>query len=344
MNTKEEHISIFYEGQDDLIDLLATSMCSICYNTKSFIDFYILDCGICNFNKRLLEQLKDKFGNFSIEYIPIDLKQFEGLKSWRGFLDCYARLLIPELKPELNRAIYLDTDIVAFDDIKKMWDENLENFEFGAPPEIGYNQTFYNNCVINLGVAKDNVYPSAGAFLVDCKQWRAHKTTAKLLKLAAEKKENLIILNEDLFSIYYNHNNYKQLGLRYAFCDRSNAIKSTSAPQLTDEYVQNEWNNIVLQHFTPEKPWLKCKNSYFKRNIKNFNAFWFFAQMTPFYVGMQKTYLYKIKEELKLELTPKEPTIKYSLFGIPLLKIKPKENKTKYRLFGRLSFLKREVQ
>ena len=37
----KEHIPVCYEGQDDLIDILATSICSICYNTKSFIDFYI---------------------------------------------------------------------------------------------------------------------------------------------------------------------------------------------------------------------------------------------------------------------------------------------------------------
>lgn len=34
------NIPIFYEGNDDLIEILATSMCSICYNTESFINFY----------------------------------------------------------------------------------------------------------------------------------------------------------------------------------------------------------------------------------------------------------------------------------------------------------------
>lgn len=99
-----EHIPVFIEGQDDLIDILATAMCSICYNTGSFIDFYVLDCGICPFNKKQLESLKAKFSNFSIEFIPIDLKRFDGMKGWPPpkyqFLDCYARLLIPELKPE----------------------------------------------------------------------------------------------------------------------------------------------------------------------------------------------------------------------------------------------------
>ena len=29
-NNMQEHIPVFFEGQDDLIDILATSMCSIC--------------------------------------------------------------------------------------------------------------------------------------------------------------------------------------------------------------------------------------------------------------------------------------------------------------------------
>lgn len=113
-------ISVFYEGQDDLIEILATSIASVCYNTKSFINFYILDCGICELNKKLLETLKHKFDNFTIEYIPMDLKKFSQLKGYteKNYVDCYSRLLIPELKPELDKAIYLDVDIILMDDIK----------------------------------------------------------------------------------------------------------------------------------------------------------------------------------------------------------------------------------
>ena len=47
-NSKKQHIPVFFEGQNDLIYILGTAMASICYNTESFIDFYILDCGIHN--------------------------------------------------------------------------------------------------------------------------------------------------------------------------------------------------------------------------------------------------------------------------------------------------------
>ena len=51
----QNHIPVFYEGQDDLVEVLATSIASVCYNTQSFIDFYILDCGLHEANKKLLE-------------------------------------------------------------------------------------------------------------------------------------------------------------------------------------------------------------------------------------------------------------------------------------------------
>lgn len=94
----------FYEGQDDLADILAVSICSVCYNTEKFVNFYILDCGICAFNKKLLESLKSKFNNFSLEFIPVDLTQFHHLTPWcEKFWDCYARLIIPELKPDVKK-------------------------------------------------------------------------------------------------------------------------------------------------------------------------------------------------------------------------------------------------
>ena len=139
MKDNQQVVSVFYEGQDDLADILAVSICSVCYNTEKFVNFYILDCGICAFNKKLLESLKSKFNNFSLEFIPVDLTQFHHLTPWcKKFWDCYARLIIPELKPDVKKAVYLDTDILALDDIGKLWNEPLNGYAFAAAADIGY--------------------------------------------------------------------------------------------------------------------------------------------------------------------------------------------------------------
>lgn len=338
------NIPVFYEGQDDLIDLLATSMCSMCYNTKSFIDFYILDCGIHEFNKKQLESLKEKFNNFSIKYIPIDLKQFKGLKGWGEsglFVDCYSRLLIPEIVPELDKAIYLDADVIALRDIKLLWVENLDGYDFGAAPETGYGPYIRNNCIKNLHVSDKNIYPNTGVLLIDCKKWREKQVSKNLLNIAKEYKDKLLILNEDILSIAYNNIGYRKLDNRFNSADRLNETQQFF-PELNDDYITNEWKNVVIQHLTPFKPWKYCNNTYNSRTLKFFDDFWFFAKMTPFYEGMLNRYNYNINLFLSNFIINNCYGFRqnYSSYWIkllnfiPFLKIKNENNKKVYKLFG----------
>ena len=343
MAQSQIHIPVFIEGQDDLIDILATAMCSICYNTSSFVDFYILDCGICPFNKRQLETLKNKFQNFSLEFVPVDLRRFDRMKGWPPpayqFLDCYARLLIPELKPELDRAIYLDSDVIALGDIRELWEQDLEGYAFGAVADIGYSGVFYQNCTENLGVSTDNIYPNAGVLLIDCRRWREDGVTDKLLQIGREKKDYLLVLNEDILSVAFNHNNYKLLDNRFNLTDLNSRICKYSAPQITDEYMAEQWKNPVIYHFCHGKPFRQIKNWYNGRNLKHFDNFWFFAQMTPFYAGM------KLRFEEGRRLEKKDIKEKYRLFNcLTLMMVRTKNDTKRYKLFGFIPFMKKTTK
>ena len=336
-----KHIPVFIEGQDDLVDILATAICSIAYNTTSQVDIYILDCGICHFNKKQLNSLKAKFSNLSLEFLPIDLKRFEGMKGWPPpkyqFVDCYARLLIPELKPELDKAIYLDSDIILMDDIKLLWEQDLCGYEIGLVADLGYQKVYYDNCTQKLGISPDHIYANAGMFLIDCKQWREHKTTEKLLQIGRENKNNLLVLNEDILSIYYNNNRYKLLDNRFNMTDLNCRIYNQKASGITDEYLSEEWKNVVVYHFCHGKPFKQIDNSHQNKTIKHFDSFWFFAQMTPYYVGMQLRFE-EMKDNQKQNRTLK---VKYKLFNIlPIMTIKIKCNTKYYKLFGFLSIMK----
>ena len=343
----QKHIPIFYEGQDDLVDILATSIASICYNTKSFIDFYILDCGLNDFNKKQLESMKHKFQNFSIEFVPVDLSVFKGLRGWgpnMDSIDVYARLLIPDLKPDLKKVIYLDSDMIALDDIKKLYDIDLGDYPYAATPELGCNQMIFDNCINNLGIDKNHIYPSAGMLVLNLDQI---KSSEKLINVCRDYNDKLIVYNEEIFSIAFGCNNYKRLDLRFNMADRKNLISSVNAPDITDEYVNEEWKHVVIQHLTPTKPWkyLRTENN---QPIKNIWAFWHFAAMTPFYEGMQNRYFWYAMEQItfhahKNKNAPFTPTIKtkIKLFNLlPFLTIKEKANTKTYKLFGFLPLFK----
>jgi len=342
--SNNQSVSVFYEGQDDLADILAVSICSVCYNTEAFVNFYILDCGICALNKKLLESLKSKFTNFSLEFIPVDLAQFHHLTPWcEKFWDCYARLIIPELKPDIKKAVYLDTDVIALDDIRKLWNESLDGYAFAAAADIGYDDYFFKNCVNNLNVSSKHIYANAGVLLLDCEKWRKENISKKLLQLAEQYKQHIHIICEDILSIFATENNYKLLPARYNLPDRDNKIQYSVAPEINDSYLQEEWKNVVLQHLSPGKAWKKAYNRETYRELKHFDGFWFFAEMTPFYAGLQKKFeYYNSLDATDRELSKRENQERKEIvrsFGIPLLTVYKTGNKKKYKLFNLLTIM-----
>lgn len=349
-----EHIPVFFELNDDLIEITTTAVASILYNTKSFIDFYFLDTGTHSLNKSLLEKLKEQFDNFSVEYIPIDLKQFKNLKGYtqKNFLDCYARLLIPELKPELDKAIYLDEDIIALDDIKKLWDEDLDGYEIALCPDLGYTQAIQQRCM-SFGIPKNQIYCNAGVIIFDCKKWRENKVTKILLELAEGIKDKILYICEDLLNFYYRNNNLKILNLRYNIHQLENFIGSFCTEDITDEYIKHEWNKAVIQHLSPAKPWRI--GEYNNEDLKHWSLFWFFCKMTPFFEGLSLKFLnnsnktmlgvtldFVCQKFIEANLACSSENNKVvRLFGfIPLLKIKQKQNVKRIYLLGFILLLK----
>lgn len=343
MTEKQDHIPVFFEGCDDLIDILATSMASICYNTKSFIDFYILDCGIHEFNKKQLLSMKEIFHNFSIEFIPIDLSRFKELKGYteKNFIDCYSRLLIPELKKELKKAIYLDSDTISLKDIKEFWNENLDNKSLGVIPDLGYRIPVKKRFVEKLKGNPNQLYISGGVWIVNCEKWRKNKVTEALIKLAYEKKDNLCYIIEDLFSLYFSED-YKLLDSRYAFIELDNYAEDIPISSITSEYLENELKNVSILHLAGQNKMWKSPYNIFKGRIhSHFNNFWFFAKMTPFYEGMQNRFLYFIIENVKKTSIKEHNRKTIKLFNlIPFLTVKTKKAISYYKLFGFIPLFK----
>ena len=72
-----EIIPVFMVTNWDMVGYTATTMVSVLCNTQRTIDFYIMDCGLSDFDKRQLSTLKNKFSNLnSITFSKVDMKSF----------------------------------------------------------------------------------------------------------------------------------------------------------------------------------------------------------------------------------------------------------------------------
>jgi len=281
-------IPIFISSDDNFAPFVAITIASICYNTNSFVDFYVLDDGITDFHKALIGELKCRFKNFTIEYIPVDSNSLFSKFTHASNITVatFNRLLIPILKPNINRALYLDVDIVVLGDIKKLYDEDLNKYIIGAVFDagIGRLRTLHNNNR-RIGVPMEHKYFNAGILLIDCKKWRDNDITSKVTQACEQSYHDQDILNR-----YFSVNNYKQLDIKYNITSNiasyyNKTTRTKQSKQIIEDYYGLSSNydlgKTVIRHFAGCKPWMFRT---FSKGIEipNFSDFWLFASMTPF--------------------------------------------------------------
>ena len=370
MVRESETIPIFTVTNYDMVAYTATMMVSVIYNTKNKIDFYILDCGLSDLDKNNLLKLKDNFPNIhSIQFASVDMNRLEGLPGWYyNTLDTWAKPLFPELFPNVEKAIHIESDTIFVDDISQIYKEKLEKYTIAACPDITagkLNKLFSSN---------NHKYFNLGVLLIDCNKWRKENITSRCLEMGKRYGKQLTCLDQDVLNLIFE-NNYKPLPNRYNLSERVNYCKNLH-PDLSDEYFAEEWKHPVVIHFSPNKPWRTQMSFSTNRDAKYFHEWWFYASMTTYIEGLRNCFIAnRIKDEitgLKLGVenygnsfldklddssplkdmigegaflnrknAAKKLTISYKFLNIiPILKIKKNQNNTSFYLLNFIPLFK----
>ena len=127
-----ENISVFFASDDNYAPYLTSAIYSILDNTKEKIDFYILDGGIKNETKQKIEDSLKDFGNYNLHYVDMTKFSLERFPDCRFSASSYSRYFIPEIAPDLKKALYLDADIIVSGDIAELYHQDLEDYALGA--------------------------------------------------------------------------------------------------------------------------------------------------------------------------------------------------------------------
>jgi lipopolysaccharide biosynthesis glycosyltransferase len=275
------NIPIFLASDDNYAPFVATTIASICDNTNSFIDFYILDGGITTKNQERIEKLIEKFNNFSIDFINIDTeKEFKEFKTTSYIsMAAYNRFLIPQLKPNLKKVIYLDIDIIVLGDIKELYEQSLDGFAVGTIDDQG-DINFISQIKNNLDMDINCTYFNSGVLLMDLNKWNEDKIVETLFKIEEKYREKILCNDQDILNKYFE-NNYKLLDKKF-----NTMIKG---------------DNAIIRHFANVfKPW---NYNFFKignqiRPLENFDDFWHYADITDFNNEIKQKYEHNINSNI----------------------------------------------
>lgn len=266
MNDSNKGIPIFFSVDDGYIPFLAVTLQSLVDNSSSSNQYSIkiLHTNVNEENKRKISKYQRE--NIDIEFVNLNC-YVEKVKDKLFTRDYYTnttyfRLFIPELYPQYEKALYLDSDTVVLADIAELYNTDIgENLVAAAQEGVIQNIKVYQDYVEKVvGVASYKRFFNAGVLLMNLNELRRFQFQEKILYLLSTVKYS-VIQDED----YLN----RMCKGRVKFVD-----STWNKMPIDIDNVKIE--DIKLIHFNyVYKPW------HFD-NVLYGEIFWEYAQKTEF--------------------------------------------------------------
>ena len=194
MEKKSEVIPVFFAVDDGYIPFLAVALKSLIENSSEKNKYEIKVLYI-NVSKENMEKIKKyEKENIDIEFVNLN-NQLEKIKNklyTRNYFSntTYFRLFIPELYPQYDKAVYLDSDTTILADVAELYNQDIGNnliagISDGAVQSIEIFQDYVEKVV---GVSDYNNYFNAGIIVMNLKELREYKFQEKFLYLLEKIK------------------------------------------------------------------------------------------------------------------------------------------------------------
>ncbi len=287
---KPEQMNICYAGNNAIAEQMCTSMTSIIRTMRNFdtINFIILEDNINKKNKKRIKSLEKE--NVSVEFIRLDVADFEkrcpkGLSCKHVPVQAYFRYVIPKLKPEYDKILYLDCDVIVRKSLCNLWNTDLgDNY-------VAAVQEFYFNAENEMKIKVSPVLNS-GVMLLNNKKLVEDNITDKLFENTEKFKDKIVYVDQDIYNytfqgkiIWIDPKYNAQIDLwRPGTC-----VKSIYNPEQM-WYAKND--PVIVHYNSHHKPWIEDGYKELKKYQPFVNCYFNNLRYTP--------YKYKyIKEKIK---------------------------------------------
>lgn len=185
-------VPVFFTVDDNYIPFMTITLKSIVDHSKKNIiyEIYVIHSGLSAESKRRVKAVTNK-KNFVFHFVNVFLK-VQNLAIRLDVRDYYTsstyyRLFLPDLFPQISKAIYIDSDIVVREDIANLFNIDLEDKLLGVVPD-GSVQIYpeFIKYVETVIAVDHKEYFNAGVLLMNFKGLRAFKFEQKCFKLLSK--------------------------------------------------------------------------------------------------------------------------------------------------------------
>lgn len=244
--------------------------------TENNYDIVVLEDKISKENKATILSLVQAKTNISVRFFNIgstlDGYNFHSVAKYVPKLTC-ARLMIPELFPEHEKAIWIDADTVVNHDIADLYNINVSDVLLAAVHDVGVIDGYGDQEIFDkvLKVSRKE-YFNAGVLVLNCTKFRKTYTTQYVLETAA--RPDFAMLDQDALN-YLCKKQIEYLPLTWNY--HSIYEYNHATPEnIRHEYSSASKNPYIIHYIGDRKP-----GEY--PTMKMAHYFWKYARNTPYY-------------------------------------------------------------
>lgn len=256
------------------------------HSNKNYIyEFNVLEHTIEKDQARLLAK-QFRGTNIRFQFIDIGgrLNSFENLCINRHYSsETFARYFIPNLLKKYDKCIYCDLDIIVQNDLKKIYDLDLDNKSLAVCRDwvfdaLAKNEDIAKYTLNKLGLNSIHDYFQGGVQLINLKKMRETNSEEHLLQLTQELE--VLFADQCIYNHYFKNDIIylpREWNYQINDCERKqfNLLNILDVDVLQE--VLNASQNACIIHYSGgRKPWY-----YPDEDMAH--IWWKYARKTPFY-------------------------------------------------------------
>ena len=193
-------IPVVFSSDDTYIPYMAASIQSLMQNSnrQNHYIIIVLYANISAENKSLLETQIKAYSNFSIQFKNIEsyIDRYTFFAGERITVETYFKLLIPYLLDEYRKILYLDGDIICYDDIASVYNCDIGENLIGAVKGLAEINTYYlrkprkryDHFISKIGIHNTDNFFNAGVLLFNTEEFRNTFSMDAVLNIAASRQ------------------------------------------------------------------------------------------------------------------------------------------------------------
>lgn len=211
-----------------------------------------------DFNKeKMLDRTISHFKHIELRKYHVDSKDMLGffIDSYLT-IETYLRLIAPRVLPsDIDRVIYLDSDLVVLGNLTPLMDIDLKGCPVGAVPDYPrVPDVISKERLMSLGIPESHTYVNAGVLVMDLEAWRREGLTRQFVEFIRARGAQLAFHDQDAINAVL-HDRIHLLDCRWNLQSRMYLCGRRFHPIEYEATREARRNPAILHYVGAAKPW-----------------------------------------------------------------------------------------